>query len=183
MLLDFPSILDNRMHKRSSFVGSIHYHNDHIHMDSHLANFSLDHLRNQQGNSSNKANYHYCDREVSAWVNSVYRIIATIREHIRPSESLAGAGVVVGVDEAVVCRVIIARLQIIEAGFGIVVIATAVRRVERCKIRGQSGDRSISCTLRQLQYRPLIVRKFDYVCIFVQHPLYISASPIIQHNP
>ncbi|MGN0081276.1 MAG: hypothetical protein ACI377_03785, partial [Bacteroides fragilis] len=85
--------------------------------------------------------------------------------------------------QASICRGVISALEKIPAGFIVIDIATAVQKDECCKIRGQSGDGSISCTLRQLQYRPLIVRKFYYVCIFVQHPLYISASPIIQHNP
>ena len=82
------------------------------------------------------------------------------------------AFIAIRIDEPMVYRVVVTALQIIEPCFGNVIVATVTQWVDRCKIRGQSEDGSISCTLRQLQYRPLIVRKFYYAyIILVQHPL------------
>ena len=95
-----------------------------------------------------------------------------IRKHICSDKALTRACKAICVDEPMVYWVVISALEVIEPRFGVVIVATVTQWVDRCKIRGQSEDGSISCTLRQLQYRPLIVRKFYYAyIILVQHPL------------
>ena len=55
----------------------------------------------------------------------IYRIITTIGKHIGTEEALAGTTIGIGVYEAAYYWVIVSTLQVIEAGFGIVVV-TAV---------------------------------------------------------
>ena len=57
-------------------------------------------------------------------------VISTIGKHIRSDEALTGGGVAVGVDEAFYCGVVISALQIVEAGFVIVVVAAVTEGVE-----------------------------------------------------
>ena len=59
------------------------------------------------------------------------RIILAIREHIGTEEAVGvGGGEGVGVDEPADGRIIIAALEIVEAGLGVVVIATVAQWVE-----------------------------------------------------
>ena len=61
---------------------------------------------------------------MSSWVGVIYRIIIAIGEHISAEEALAGTAVGVGVYESGDSGVIITALEVIEAGFVIIVIAT-----------------------------------------------------------
>ena len=71
---------------------------------------------------------------------AVYWIIPAVRKHVIPEEALTGAGVAVGVEEALDDGVIVSALEIIEAGLGVVVVSavaqgipasdSAVRRIE-----------------------------------------------------
>lgn len=64
-------------------------------------------------------------------VNKHNRVILTIREHIGAEEAVGvGGGEGVGVNEPADGRVIIAALEIVEAGLGVVVIAAVAQGVE-----------------------------------------------------
>ena len=59
------------------------------------------------------------------------RIILAIREHIGAEEAVGiSGGEGVGVDEPAVGRVIIAALEVVEAGLGVVIIAAVAKRVD-----------------------------------------------------
>ena len=60
----------------------------------------------------------------------------TIGEHICSDKALTCGSVAIRVNKAVHCRVIIAALQIIEAGFGIAVIPAITQRVDACHASG-----------------------------------------------
>ena len=51
------------------------------------------------------------------------RFIITISKHICANAALAGAGIAVRIDKPMVRRVVVARLEIIPACFGVVVVA------------------------------------------------------------
>ena len=59
--------------------------------------------------------------------------ITTICEHICANEALTGACISICVDKPSDCRVVVARLQIVEAGFVIVVVPAIAKGVEICK--------------------------------------------------
>lgn len=64
-------------------------------------------------------------------VNKHNRVILTIREHIGAEDSVGvGGGEGVGVDEPADGRVIIAALEVVEAGLGVVIIAAVAKRVD-----------------------------------------------------
>ena len=63
-------------------------------------------------------------------VNGQNRRIIAVRKRIVPNQSLSRAGVAVGVDESADCRVIVSGLEIVEAGFGILVIAPVAQGVD-----------------------------------------------------
>lgn len=64
-------------------------------------------------------------------VNKHNRVILTIREHIGAEEAVGvGGGEGVGVNEPADGRVIVAALEVVEAGLGVVVIATVAKRVD-----------------------------------------------------
>ena len=58
---------------------------------------------------------YYCI--TSKRIKEYQRIIPAVRKHIVPQEALAGAGVAVGVEEALDNGVVISALEVIEAGF------------------------------------------------------------------
>ena len=66
-------------------------------------------------------------RSLPARINPIHRIIETIREHIAPDEPLSGACEAVGVEEAAGVGVVVAGLQVIEAGVRVVVVATVAQ--------------------------------------------------------
>ena len=71
------------------------------------------------------------------------RAIVAVGKHIGTNNTLTGRGVDVGVDEPMVCRVVVAALQIVEAGFGVVVIASVSQRVDSCEFAGCGNDFAI----------------------------------------
>ena len=54
---------------------------------------------------------------IAGVVHCIYRIIPTVRKHIVPQETLACAGVGVGVEEAAERWIVISALEVIEARF------------------------------------------------------------------
>ena len=78
--------------------------------------------------SFNRGIYH---RIRTTIINCASWVIKAIHEHIAgDGVGVIGACKYVGVEEAVVCRVVVAALQIIEAGFVIVVVATVTEGVQ-----------------------------------------------------
>lgn len=67
----------------------------------------------------------------AGWITAIYRVILAIREHIGAEEAVGvGGGEGVSVNEPADGRVIIAALEIVEAGLGVVVIAAVAQWVE-----------------------------------------------------
>lgn len=68
---------------------------------------------------------------MSRWINPHDRVILTIREHIGAEEAVGvGGSEGVGVNEPADGRVIIAALEVVEAGLGVVVIATVAQGID-----------------------------------------------------
>ena len=65
-----------------------------------------------------------------------YRAVFTVRKHIVPQEALAGAGVAVSVEESAEGGVVVSGLQVIEARFGVVVVAAVAQGVDGCQAAG-----------------------------------------------
>jgi len=60
------------------------------------------------------------------------RIIPTICKHIAANNSLPGGYIGVGIDESANYRIVVSGLAVVEAGFGIVVIASVTQGVDGC---------------------------------------------------
>ena len=71
----------------------------------------------------------YCGE--TRMINEIDRIIPAVGEHIMPEDALAGAYERVGIDKSAQFGVIIAGLQVIETGFGIVQLAAGAK----CAVR------------------------------------------------
>ena len=69
-------------------------------------------------------------------VDAVYRVIVAVSEHIESGKAISCAGIAVRIDESANLGVIITALEIVEAGFGVVVIASVSQWVDFCKIAG-----------------------------------------------
>ena len=72
----------------------------------------------------------------SGWVCKANRIIPTIGKHVIAQQTLAGGGEDVGIDKAADLGVVISRLQIVEPGFRIEVIAAVAEGVHVSKRAG-----------------------------------------------
>jgi hypothetical protein len=66
----------------------------------------------------------------AGYVLSNYRIVQAVGEHVIAEQALAGGGVCVGVDESAEAGIVITGLQVIQAGFLIVGVASVAERVE-----------------------------------------------------
>ena len=66
-------------------------------------------------------------------INTNHRAVVAVREHIRSNKALASACVAIRIDEPSDCRVVVSALEIIEAGFVIVIVAAIAKGVEICK--------------------------------------------------
>ena len=69
----------------------------------------------------------------SASVFKIGRIIIAIREHITAEDALAGGGIGVGVEEAAQLGVVVAGLEVVQTGIGIVIIGSVAKRVIRAQ--------------------------------------------------
>ena len=65
-----------------------------------------------------------------------HRVIIAVRKHIVAEIALSGARVAIRIDKPPQCGVIVSGLQVIETGFGIVVIATVADGVQVCELAG-----------------------------------------------
>ena len=74
------------------------------------------------------------------WINLHNRIIPTICKHIATSETLPGTCIGISIYESANLGVIIAGLQVIEASFAIVIVATIAQGVDTCQGAGCGED-------------------------------------------
>jgi len=86
----------------------------------------------------------------------IYRIIITIGKHIRAQEALAGTAIGVGVYESGDSGVIISGLEVIEAGFGIVMVSPIAERVSICEL-GRVGQDCAGCVPDSFHLAPLVI--------------------------
>ena len=68
------------------------------------------------------------------------RYVITVGKHIGSDKALSCAFVAVSVDEPMVCGVVVAALEVIEAGFGVVVVAAIAEGVDACHGAGGCQD-------------------------------------------
>ena len=63
-------------------------------------------------------------------ITSVHRVILAIGEHIGAKKAVGvGGGIGVGVDEAADCGVVVARLEVVQAGVAVIDVATVTQGV------------------------------------------------------
>ena len=70
----------------------------------------------------------------------IYRVIITIRKHIATQEARSRTSIPIRIDKPTIRRIIISTLQIIEACFGIVVVASIAQGVNVCHGAGTGND-------------------------------------------
>ena len=78
----------------------------------------------------------------------MYWIIVAISKHIAAQEALPGGRIVIRIDEPANFRVIVSALQVVEAGFRIVIIPPVAEGVVVGHMRGCRGD----CRPRRVGY-------------------------------
>ena len=102
-------------------------------------------------------------------------IIIAIRKHIEPEKALSRAAVGIGVEEALHGGVVISALEIIEAGFRIVVVAPVAQGVQVGIIHipgaaALDGGDVAPCVVAVLRIdRPALVDELHHVALRVQH--------------
>ena len=67
---------------------------------------------------------------VSAWIISIYRLIPTVREHVRPEDALPCAGKCVRVDEPAYLGVIVPALEVVESHLLVEIVPPVADRVD-----------------------------------------------------
>ena len=75
----------------------------------------------------------------AARIASIHRIVEAIGKHVIAQNALAGGGEGIGIEEAGEGGVIVARLEVIEAGFGVVDIASIAEGVVGAEGGGQGA--------------------------------------------
>lgn len=70
------------------------------------------------------------NRIIPSFIKTENRAVVTVREHVIAQESLAGGGEGVSVEESAKHGVIIAALQIVEAGVGNAVLSSVAKEVD-----------------------------------------------------
>ena len=84
---------------------------------------------------------------ISPAIQKDNRIITTICKHIVADEALSGAGITVRINEPANLGVIVAALEIVEAGFGIVIVAAVAERVNLCEVTCCGNDFTIGVVI------------------------------------
>ena len=90
------------------------------------------------------------------WIEIYNGIITTIGKHISTEEGLAGTAIGVGVYESGDSGVIISGLQIVEAGFDIVMVAPIAEGVTVCEVGGVGQD-CAGCIPDSFHLAPLVI--------------------------
>lgn len=99
-------------------------------------------------------------------INSTNWVIVAISEHIEAYESLPGAGITVRVDKPTDFRVIITALEIVESGFGVVVIASIAQKESYAFVK-PSLHHSKSPSLRRMLYGSISKSAFLAEALFL----------------
>ena len=76
-------------------------------------------------------------------VNTIRRIIVAVCKHIKSGKAVTGAYIAVRIDEPANLGVIVTALEIIEACFGIVIVAAVAERVDLSHAAGCRDDFSV----------------------------------------
>ena len=104
-------------------------------------------------------------------INHSNRIIQTIRPHIAAEDALTGGHIYVGRDEAADFGVVVAGGEIVEAGFGIVVVAAIAERVvcAKCSCQGAGGGYQLAPRIVDIFYHThaAFVHKTHYIILAV----------------
>ena len=69
-------------------------------------------------------------------VDSVYGIVCAICKHVMSQDALSCGSIPIRIEEAASGGVVISALQVIEAGFGVVVVAAVAEGINRCEGAG-----------------------------------------------
>ena len=100
-------------------------------------------------------------KPVSGTVLTQYRIVPTVHIHIVPGGALAGGDVGVAIEESSDFGVIVTGVEVVEAGFGIVVVTSITEGVIIGDIGGKPGE---TCRYRGGDSAPGIVLVADEDC-------------------
>ena len=77
---------------------------------------------------------------VTAAINHYYGAIKAIRKHVAADKTLPGRCISVCIDKAAGGGVIVAGLEVIEAGFGVVIVTPVAEGVDLGKFTGSRED-------------------------------------------
>ena len=112
-------------------------------------------------------------------INHSNRIISAIRPHITSDDALTGGHIYVGRDEAADFGVVVAGGEIVEAGFGIVVITAITERVVRakCSCQGAGGGYQLAPRIVDIFYHThaAFVHKAHYIILAVSQIIVLRA--------
>ena len=112
-------------------------------------------------------------------INHSNRIIQTIRPHIAAEDALTGGHIYVGRDEAANFWVVVAGGEIVEAGFGIVVVTAITERVVRakCSCQGAGGGYQLAPRIVDIFYHThaAFVHKANYIILAVSQIIVLRA--------
>ena len=104
-------------------------------------------------------------------INHSNRIIQTIRPHIAAEDTLTGGHIYVGRDEAADFGVVVAGGEIVEAGFGIVVVTAITERVvcAKCGCQGAGGGYQLAPRIVDIFYHThaAFVHEAHYIILAV----------------
>ena len=99
-------------------------------------------------------------------VDAVYRVIVAVSEHIESGKAVTCAGIAIRVDESANFGVIVAGLEVIEAGFGIVIVATIAQKESYAFVK-PSLHHSKSPSLRRMLYGSISKSAFLAEALFL----------------
>ena len=68
-------------------------------------------------------------RAASFWIHNHHRIIVTIRKHIKTKQTRSRADIPIRIEESSPLGVVVSALEVVESGFGIVIVAAVAERV------------------------------------------------------
>ena len=74
-------------------------------------------------------NYRSHNKELPIWIIPHHRIISAIREHIESDEVAVGVYRTIRIKESAYIGIVVSAVEVIEAGFGIVVVTSVTERV------------------------------------------------------
>ena len=99
-------------------------------------------------------------------VDAVHRVIVAVSEHIESGKAVTCAGIAICIDESVNFRVIITALEIVESGFGVVIVATIAQKESYAFVK-PSLHHSKSPSLRRMLYGSISKSAFLAEALFL----------------